>query len=271
MITHQNPWRKPQRGIEKPQIYRATVTWVVEPTPRAITAKTRLEIVDTISFIGPLRVRFGATTQSRIPHRLCILQGESKRIKNQKLITLSTFCCKSEENHRIENAGVEDTRSPSSPVSPAATFHSGGGSGCDPSPARPYRSIVRTPQKGARDYAPKSEYQNEKFRSEEWESRERKKWGWDFMGSLSLSLSLSLSHTHTHTHTHAETHTEREQASVFLLLLSFGLSLSLSSFSLCLLLSVSKCFLTFNFYFIYISFSLFPLTLREVLFLVWGR
>lgn len=45
---------------------------MIEPAPIAIPAESRPQVIDTIRLIGPLGVRFGASTEAQLPHRLCI-------------------------------------------------------------------------------------------------------------------------------------------------------------------------------------------------------
>ena len=45
---------------------------MIEPTPRTIPTKARLQIVDAVGLVGPLRVRLATAPQSQLPQRLCI-------------------------------------------------------------------------------------------------------------------------------------------------------------------------------------------------------
>jgi len=60
---------------------------MVETTPCPVTAKSRPQIVDTISLIGSQRVRFGSC-QSVLPRGLCIIS--EIKIKPTSIIT--TLC-----------------------------------------------------------------------------------------------------------------------------------------------------------------------------------
>ena len=44
------------KSIKLSIVYRSTVTWMIEPTPRAVATKPSPQIVNTISFVGSLRV-----------------------------------------------------------------------------------------------------------------------------------------------------------------------------------------------------------------------
>lgn len=47
-----------------------TITGMIEPTPRTIPTKARLQIVDAVGLVGPLRVRLATAPQSQLPQRL---------------------------------------------------------------------------------------------------------------------------------------------------------------------------------------------------------
>lgn len=134
---------------------------MVKPTPQTITAKTCSQIIDTISFIRPQRIRF--TTHQSIP---CHIQKPNTKITSITLSHSSKTTNQKPKKKKKTKLRMQ-TQSPSFVASPAATVHSGVGSDCDPSFTRPYRSIVRTKrgQKGRNlENLLSLKTQNERFR-----------------------------------------------------------------------------------------------------------